>query len=335
MNTVKGIICRIADNGTKLIQTTAIKDFKMELSGDREWYLGIDPATKFTGIALLDVNKEFVILMDFWRDKLIPKEDYEQELYYALRRLVHNKTVKYVVVEKPFNSKYARTSVELISLQGKVKTWLKMIPELNAAPSYFIPVPTWKSYIIDKSKGKGRFNANGAVADDLCDVFPGLVKYRFGLNKGDLDSYDALGILLGGLLHNFTTDGQTKIAGEKELSHKTFIGYLWVDETEISDAMTACMNKFKNVLGQPKVLQFNERYDVLDNYTIASTENDFAVTIIPDKYLQQFQWKLGIDISEPNKVLLAFIVRKGHMSVSNMRVLSEYFTLQEEVNGKD
>ena len=334
MNSVRGIVVRLQDNGYKLISETNVKEFNLNLVEGRSWRICIDPATKFTGVALIDEFKEFVILLDFWRDKYLPKDVYEDELFFALKRIVCRKQVSHVVVEKPFtNRKFVRTSAELQSLQGAVKTWLRMIPELNEAEKHWVPVNTWKSYIINKEKGKGRFNQAGAIAEDLCDVIPALKKYKQGLNKGDLDSFDALGLLPGWEQHYFTVDGQAKIAGSKELSHKTFVGYLWLSEEDIDTEVQRILTRLMPVLGSPKALQFNERYDLLDNIAIASTENDFVVAVIPEKYLQQFQWKLEIDITE-EKDLIAFIIRKGNVSVSNMRVISNMFELQEEVGGK-
>ena len=335
MNTVTGVIASVKGDSFKIIPPTPMKDFNLNFGdGSVAWEVGIDPASKFTGLCFLREDEGLLVLLDCVRDKLLQKEVYERELFYLLKRLVKGNKILRTTIEKPFDSKWSRSNEILMSLRGKIDLWMQDIPEFAESDVNFVNVNVWKSRVIDKTKGKGRFNQKGAVAEDLCDAIPSLAAYKNSLTKGDLDSFDALGILLGYRKYAFSEDGGAKISGAKEKSHSTFVGYRWENNDDITDTYV------KDVLGvaygilQPVFLEFNEDYNLCENFTMASTNNDVVITIIPEKYLQAYQWKLGINIQEPNKVLVAFIFRKGHFSVSEFKAIQNLFPINEEINGK-
>lgn len=335
MNMVTGVIASVKGDAFKILPPTPMKDFNLNFGDNRDikWEVGIDPATRFTGLCFLREDDSLLVLLDCVRDKNLPNYIYENELFYLLKRLVKGNVLLRATIEKPFDSKWTRSNEVLMALRGKIDSWMHEIPEFAETDVNYVNVNVWKSRVINKSKGKGRFNQKGAIAEDLCEAIPSLTAYRNSLNQGDLDSFDALGIVLGYRKYAFSEEGNAKISGTKEKSHNTFIGYRWEDENGISETY------LRDVLGDaadvlcPVFLDFNEDYNLADNFTMASTNNDAVVTIIPEKFLQSYQWKLGIDIQEPNKVLVAFIFRKGHYSISEFRAIQYLFPMHEEMSG--
>lgn len=334
MNMVTGVIASVKGDAFKILPPTPMKDFNLNFGdGKYKWEVGIDPATRFTGLCFLREDEGLVVLLDCVRDKVLPSYMYEDDLFYLLKRLVKGNTLLRATIEKPFDSKWTRANEVLMALRGKIDSWMHEIPEFAETDVNYVNVNVWKSRVINKSKGKGRFNQKGAIAEDLCDLIPSLAAYKNSLNQGDLDSLDALGIVLGYRKYAFSENGDAKISGVKEKSHNTFIGYRWEDNDAITETYV------KDVLGvaaeviTPVLLEFNEDYNLSENFMMASTNNDAVITIIPEKYLQSYQWKLGIDITEPGKVLIAFIFRKGHYSVSEFKAIASLFPMSEEMNG--
>lgn len=330
MNTLTGIIAYNERGKSFIFDRTAVSQFNLELS-DVVWDIGIDAASKYTGISLMDTNEKAVILLDVKRDPKVPKEKYFDDLYYLLKRLVKGKCINLTVNEKPFTGGYVRASDVLIALRGKIEDWVKEIPELAESKYRLIYPQTWKSQIIDKTKGKSRFNAKGAIAEDLCDIFPLLAEYKTSLSSGDLDSFDALGALLGYKRSSMTADGTEKINGMKEKSHVSLVAYDWVPVSAVTESyIDTKFNGFSAVF-KPKYLEYNAKYSLLDNIVMASSNNDCVFTLVPENNLQQFQWKLGIDITEPSKVLIMFIFRKGNFSIKEIEMVKKCFDWTEEV----
>lgn len=333
MTTLTGIIANVKNGKYSIVQKMPVKDFKLKLNANAAWRIGIDPASRYTGLAIMDVEKNFVILLDVKRDTIANKEEYYNDLYYLIKRLVTGITFDRVVSEKPFTGGFSRASDVLIALMGKIEEWVASIPELAASDFQLINPNVWKSRVIDKSKGKGRFNMKGAIAEDLCDAFPVLRPYfELGIG-GDFDSFDALGILLGYDLYAYTDDGRKRISGTKEKTHKSFVGYQWVNSDEIGpDFAQKTLGLMAQYL-KPEILEYNEDYSFAENVMMATTNNDAVISIVPDKLLQQFQWKFGIDVSDKSRCLIMFAFRCGHFSLSEMDYLRSQFDMQEEFGG--
>lgn len=334
MNRLTGVIADVKNNTYAIIKNTPIKQFKLKLGTNNVWQVGVDPATKYTGIALFSKDKRFIVLLDCIRDKRLPNTDYYDDLYFLLKRLVSGVKVERIVTEKPFvGGKSVRTSEVLMALRGKIEMWVHEIPELRDAEFQQVYPNTWMSRVVNKSKGKNRIKQAGAVADDLCDVFPVLREYREELCEGDLDSFDAFGVIIGYEMSAYTADGKRRISGSKEYSHKSFVGYKWVSGDEMgNDFVADTLGEMSKII-RPEFLEYNSEYSFAENVMMATTNNDAIMSIIPANQLQQFQWKFGIDVEDDEKVLIMFAFRKGHFKVSECEYLKKRFEMNEEFGG--
>lgn len=334
MNTLTGILIDNRSNKYKIISKMPIKNFKINLGNERKWKLGIDPASHYTGIALMDEAARYILLLDCTRDDCLLPEDFYRDLEYLLVRLVSGQTILRTVNEKPFvKNGYARASEVLLKLRGRIEEWVKRIPELADGEFYQINVNAWKSRVINKSKGTNRYNAKGAIAEDLCDIFPLLKNYLdLGL-PGDLDSFDALGVIVGFDQYAYTPDGYKKICGEKEKSHYSIVGYKWINEDDVTNNTVPESLGTAASLVHPQYLEYNVDYSLKDNIVMASTNNNAVVTILPKTELQQFQWKFGIDITDQSKILMMFVFRSGHYQKNVCEYLKKRFDPMVEVVG--
>lgn len=333
MTELTGIIANVKNGKFASVDKMPVRKFELALSKNRTWQLGIDPASRYTGLAVMSTDRSFIILLDVKRDTVASKEEYYRDLHTLIRKLVAGVTVERTVLEKPFTAGYSRASEVLIALRGKIEDWVHDIPELANSDFQKISPNSWKSRVINKSKGKGRFNAKGAIAEDLCDAFPVLREYYKVYHGGDLDSFDALGILIGYQLYAYTEDGSKQICGMKEKSHKSFVGYVWVDESEINGSF--CQTVLGDMARCVKVeaLSYNDNYSFAENVMMATSNYDVVMSLIPHEQLQAFQWKFGIDVSEPNKFLVMFAFRSGHFSVGEMNYLDKRFEMKEQFGG--
>ena len=336
MNKVTGVILSVKSGGYHLIEPEPMKGFNIDFGtkASFEWEIGIDPASKYTGIALVDSKTRIIILLDCIRDTREPMEQYYTDLYYLLKRLVHQRNIVRTIVEIPFIVKgHGVSNQVLLALKGKIESYVQDIPELLESEFIQIYPNTWKSRVVNPSKGKNRYNAPGTVAEDLCDVFPSLSVYRERCTSGDLDAFDALGIVLGYRLYAYNGDGSKKICGHKEHSHKSLLCYKWIDADEIGAGLYQKIYGPMVSIFKPVFLTYNEEYSFSENVMMATTNNKAVVTIIPEEQLQTFQWKMGIDITEPNHVLLMFAFRKGKYTANEVEYLKSVFEYCEEEGG--
>lgn len=310
MNTATGIITCNSLQREKRIPFMSPGDLKIVLPEDRVWCLGIDQSTSCTGLCIQDIEKDFQILIDVRRDTALQKRDFYRDLFYLIKRTVTDRKIRMVVMEKPApKAQYASRVLE--ELKGHVEEWVLQIPELEAALSDSVFPQTWKSYIVDKSKGKNRSNDKFAIASDLVDRFPLLSSYLREYPFKDYDSFDACGILNGFLEYAFTPEGDEKIHGVKEKRHTSLVGYLWADQGD----RDAIQNAFSFDPGM-KVLHFtplvyNEKANLHDNIRMASSNYSASCVALPREVLSQFIWKYGIDPDDESKVMLMLVLKKS------------------------
>lgn len=336
MNKITGVLYSVKSGNYHLIDPMSMKDFTLEFGekANLKWEIGIDPASRFTGIAMVDTETRIIVLLDCIRDTREPMEQFFKELFYLLKRLVNGKTIVRTVNEKPFIVRgHSSANQVLLALKGRIEMFVHDIPELRESEFIQIYPNTWKAHIIDKNKGKNRFNAQGSVAEDLCDIFPGLVPYRDKCTSGDLDAFDALGIVLGYRLYAYNEDGSKKICGDKEHSHRSLLCYKWINADEIGPGFYTKIFGEAASIFKPEFLTYNENYSFSDNVMMATTNHRAVMTLLPEEQLQAFQWKMGIDITEPNHVLIMFAFRKGKYTTNEINYLKNIFEYSEEEGG--
>lgn len=332
--TVCGMI--LADYGNRAvpIMRESIDSFSLGLTKDTTWKIGIDQSTSCTGIAFKSDDGKFVVLLDVHRDRSEDRLVFYRSLKYLLRRLANGIRFTLIVNEKPVPSKYRTAGDVLREFLGRLNEWIEDTPEFSSVRHGSLYPQTWKSLVMDKSKGKNRSNVKAEVALDVAERYPGLMQYYDSYPYSDYDSFEALGILDGYLMYAFDKDGNAMICGTVERTHKSFVCYDWVDNSMLNS------NYFKNLFGefivlyQPVVLTYNERYNFYTNVRMASSNNKAVCTILPRSELQPFQWKYGLDIKDKSKSLVVFIYKKRDLTRSDILTLSNIFKYKEEIFGE-
>ena len=330
MNTVMGIVGLPQDNKAMLLQKCAAENFELELTNEDTWFLGVDQSTSNAGIALLSANLKYVILLDLHRDKRLDKSVFYRDFYFLLRKLLLDKKVKLVAFEKPVpsgNKQYARSI--LYELKGRLEEWFVSIPSLT--DSYKYP-QSWKPYVLDPAKGKGRSKDKQAIASDVVDKFPILTRYFLGYPYSDYDSFDALGILWGVLQAAFDESGYPRIFGDVEKTHVSFVCYKQCTKAEL-DNPNYVRDLFQIAYSgfNPVFRAYNVNYSLQRNIRMASSSGMNMYTALPDSELGQFQWKFGVDPKDPDKVLLMFVFKRGNLSARELKVLKTIFEWHEEI----
>lgn len=203
-----------------------------------------------------------------------------------------------VVNEKPVPKKcFAHARDTLLELLGRLNVWIEDTPEFENAQHGAVFPQTWKSQVMDKSKGKNRSNIKSEVASDLVDKYPELKYYYDFYHTDDYDSFDSLGILDGYISYAFTSDGYPQIHGSKEKRHASVVLYDWID---IDDSLSFEQN-IETAIGdnisifQPYILRYNVKYSLHDNIRMASSNFGCVATLLPKSELAPFRWKFGID----------------------------------------
>lgn len=328
MNKITGVITNSETFKKVDIPLMAVCRFDLKLKDDREWDVGIDQSTSCTGICLQDTKKEFQVLLDVKRDKALSKNEYYNDLFYLLKRLFAEKNIRYLVYERPAPKDMYASRV-LQELKGHLDEWIRTIPELEFATVESVFPQTWKKYIVDKSKGKGRGKIKSAIAEDLCDRFIMLSEYKMKYLFTDYDSFDACGILNGFLEYAYC-DGMPCIHGTIEKTHVAIVGYLWVDSDKLD--CSQILGDFTKVL-RPKLLAMNPEKNLNENIRMASSNNRCVMTILPRKYLDALRWELGVDVDEPGKTMLMLVLRKSEFTFKTLECFNELVPWNKEIYG--
>lgn len=326
MNTVTGIVTLPKRNKYVMLPGQYIDSFELDLAGG-EWNLGIDQSTSCTGLCLERTDGFFRVLLDVSRDKALETKRFYRDLFKILAKLAKGCSFKYVIMEKPAPKDMYASRV-LQELKGRVEEWVGMIPEFEDAVVDSLFPQTWKSYMVDKSKGKNRHRDKLAVAEDISERFPLLLPYYVHYPYTDYDSFDACGILNGYMQYAFNSVGEPQIHGSIEKRHVSVVGYRWVDSAKVGENSEAfsCFC----ACHRPEVLAFNERYNLHENIRMASSSHEFVITILPKQLLQPFMWKYDIDIDE-DKTMVMYVLRKGKFSSADMALFKEAVPWNEEV----
>lgn len=323
----------------QIIEPCRSYDAKIKLNKKTSYLVGIDQSTSCTGIFLLDKTATFWILIDFKRDDP-NKELFFRDLEGFLRELLDGVRVTLVVHEEPIPSTIAPTAHAVLSdLRGRLRSWIARNPAMENAELHSIYPQTWKSRVLDKAELAGRglkpksvFNSKFKMATELCRIYPFFDSYRCRRFSTDFDAFDALGILMGYLKYSHNEKGQHKICGTIEKRHKTIVGYAYVDKNSLSFPGT--VDEKLGILRYsliPAVLSFNAEYSVAQNIKMASSNWNFVVTVLPDKYLQPLMWQFDFK-EDKGKVMVLFIFKKSYLRMYNsVEAICELFPMHEEV----
>jgi hypothetical protein len=132
--------------------------FSVILPRDKTYDIGLDQSSSCTGIAIRSVDGDLEMIVDV-RNNSFNKNTFYRELKGVLRKLVNGRNIRLVVCEDPIPAKGKKyASTVLLELRGQISAWMEEIPEFNQASFNSLYPQSWKSLIVDKSKGKHRSN---------------------------------------------------------------------------------------------------------------------------------------------------------------------------------
>ena len=288
------------------------------------YLIGLDQSTTCTGIYLTNKSKNLHILLDYARDGK-DKHEYRRELRILLSTLLKGLTVELIVIEKPVPSKYRFAGDVLRELKGYVEGLKDIIPELYNAKLDSIMPQSWKSKIVDKSKGKHRFNVKYEVATDICDRIPCIRPYLGACRSADYDSFDAVGILHGYLAKCFNEKGERVAFGRVERTHKPIAFFKYLTPAELRDYDSLYKGlKFKQQENNPKVFSYNEDLSFYENIRMCSSNYPFSLIVLKDvKLYVMLAWYFNIDLV-PGKVFVMFISREHAFTKSQLETVSNF-----------
>ena len=330
MNLVTGIICFLKKEKYYLVDVTELTTFNIKLVANHSWLIGLDQSTSCIGFSMMDTNNEFLIQLDLYRDKRIPKEQFYREVKAFLKRIVKGQKINLIVIEKPVPSKYVTAGNILRELKGHVEEWIYDIPELECAEFQSIYPQSWKTFVVDKNKGKNRHKEKALVASDLVEIFPLLKQYYIRYPFNDYDSFDATGLLYGYLQYAYDSDGYPKICGTIEKTHISLVCYKWIDTKDLSlDYAKKLFGESWDVL-RPVYKSYNFKYSLHENIRMASSNNNAIFTVLPRSELMPFMWQYDIDINDKSKTMVMFVFRRGAFAASTIKFLKQFFEMYKE-----
>lgn len=322
-----------------LFRQGELTSIMLDLPSDRKYHLSIDQSSSCTGIYITDEAFSFHFICDIKRGSE-SKDMFYRYLQAFLRRLLKDCKVTMVVYEDLPPMKYRGSGNVLRELRGHLNAWFSNDPqfsELQEDDRKTILPQQWKSKIIDKSKGTGRFNDKREIASDIVDRFPELKFYFDRCLVKDYDGFDACGIYHGyKLLHYTGVQSQGREGGQRELiaGSKSYYGsvivfYRTLSPEEYSDKRTLIgpfIAEFRN--RQFKTLAWNSENSALDNYRIAASLSPYSVTVIEDLHTNlALRWQFDLGFND--KKIFSYIIRKKELSKSHLAYLKEHLPYEE------
>ena len=310
-------------------------EFSLTLMKNKEYDVALDQSTSCTGIAIFSTDNDVKILLEVARDTG-EKETFYRDLKHILGAIVKDNKIRLVICEDPpYVKNKMYSSRMLLELRGRIQEWMYDIPEFTEAEFCSIFPQSWKTFVVDKSKGTGRSNKKACIAEDICDVYPIFLSYFGQRYNKDLDGFDAVGILIGYRKYAFTDDGVRLICGTQEKRHTSLVFYRYIPAEWIKDK-NKLNEEFKElyVFIKPKFRMYNTRYNKHENIRMASTncvKNNCIFTFLGDNEFDVLKWKYDLE-KKDDHILLMYVMNKSHADAGVINLITSMFPMNEEVS---
>lgn len=337
MNLCTGTICSNTKNASILLPVKSIVSTKINLDKNKTWNVGIDQSSSCTGITVISTDNELIGLFDLYRDKNLDSAQFYRELKFFLMAILDGQKVAHLVYEKPIpNAKFRSAQAVLLELKGKLTDWLYEIPALEGAKVDSLLPQTWKSLVMNPTKGKNRSKIKKEIASDIVDIYPCLCDYFNNYLFKDYDSFDSCGIITGYLKYAYNELGMEQIHGSIEKTHNSLVLYFQADKN-LSFA-EAIAEKFgvwcqTDLVSKMQFLAYNMRYDLNTNVRMASSSGGNIITLLPSSAELTLKWKYGIDTSGSMNTYMV-VYRKGELTTRECNALTTVFKWNEVVCGE-
>lgn len=289
MSLVTGTFCFLEDKKSAewednhIAFSRAVNEQLTKMFDDNErFYLSMDQSTTCTGISIRNTRETILCQMDFLRLNT-PKELFIEQLYKLVSNLVRDLRLSLIVIEKPLPVKHSHATSVLNALAREITSWKNQIPEFYGVPFDTIFPQQWKEKVLDKKKGKHRYNVKAEIAKDVCDIFPMLNRYRKKCLATDYDSFDATGIMSGYLRQHFAEDGSKINFGSAVYNSKMHVFIKYVPHSEIDNT---------NMLfeGLPRkcpmeTVIYNKEHSFYDNLRMICSQYEIGNFVVNDELL--------------------------------------------------
>ncbi len=198
---------------------------------DFAYYLSVDASTTCTGFCLAREDLKFHIVFDYER-KSTEKTQFISDLEFIFSNLVKDLKIKILLVERPIQQAGGRARNVLTSLSSDIRKFIKNVPEFDDVRVEFVRPNSWKSAMIIKEKGTGRYNDKACMAEDIKDRYPRFTEHWRQVRSKDKDSFDAIGILYFYLEKLNDANGNAVNFSTIEFTHHTMVAAKYVSNIE-------------------------------------------------------------------------------------------------------
>lgn len=314
-----------------------IFNFSSEVKARLRWELGIDQSTSQTGLFLRSVpdvynedgscRSEYAIMIDI-KNKGLPSV----ELYIQLLRefMINNfdgMRFDRVIMEVPIeNASQRHSAVVLEMLRGALKMFQNDVPAFAEAEFGAFPPQTWRKHFLKDEAYKGRRQKKDLVKESAAEevlkrYFKFKGYYNWSLNKSSYvpDSFDAVGILEGGLCEMFYKCNPSirrvtsAMFGAPNLTYE----HEWTTIEKSND----CLEDFVQDYVDPDLVLerelalfvYDNKIENLDTILrrVAGSTNKIAVIVfLTPKYNKVIKWELNLSKGS-DEVYAAIVYRRN------------------------
>lgn len=347
-----GCLCNLKD-GTSTVYSFSTehvglhKDYEdvfpdvldMSWYGDEPLILSLDLSTKSIGVALADFGMNALSVFTLIKVRGQSTEDFLRSVGKFIKDLTYKKNlVTYALENVPFSKN--KTVVRALSeVRASMKTVLDMCVDTVPDEKVFDIYPqSWKSSVMDKSKGTGRTTNKIEIASDICDKYRCLDEYFDRLASlsssyvHDYDGFDAIGILYH-VRYKLFNDEMLLV------NNNSLTGVQWGRVSVLAyygpnteDVFAQVYADVMGVVGADlrSIREWNSDVTFVQNLIYASNSKKLCVMSVTDRqYMLDHCMRFGVTYSKSNILVLFVSSTSKIMSESiggTLASMSEHLT---------
>lgn len=294
---------------TKRYDLDDVPKIREYLDKSKRYSLSLDQSTSCTGLYLVSEDETTKVIIDFER-RQEPKMKYTATLRRLITQLVKDLDMGLLLLEEPVRharQKYANDVLR--ELKGAIEILRFELLEFSKSEFATVLPNVWRSRVMDKNKGTGRFYNKECVARDLVDAHPELQGHFDRCTSDDFDSFDAVGIYYG--YRELTGGGKYLHKTKENVKHARV--YAFYIDSEYEDVLPEILPPQLRKDGT-LTYDYNASVSYRENIRKATMCKELVIYKVEDvNDIINLCFRFDIDF-EPSKTILLCVTKKSEIS---------------------
>lgn len=188
------------------------RESKFHLDTESSWQISMDQSTTCTGLFVKNYDNSQAYMIEVSRQKGSKAEDYVFDLEMFLHQFCEGCVITHLIYERPISNENYRSSQVLFQLEGMIQTLHRRYEEFKPARLENIENSSWRRVVIQPEFS--HLQRKKASEQSVIKLFGWPGSYGGSLG-GDLDVYEAVGVMFGWFFNSFDTLGRPYVRGDR------------------------------------------------------------------------------------------------------------------------